>query len=346
MPPKKQPTTPLSSRPTSEAPGSQDEDVQTFSLLDMELLHHFITQTSLGLADAETIHVWQINIPALAYTNGHLMSGIIAIAALHKATTASDSGPYIQRAMEALNMGLPRLRSLVANLENESPHAVVAYSALITLYGFSLPPVRFRGQKLENPLPALLEAFSLLQSQIPILAMTWAHIHNGPVGAFVVEDWFVDLENDDFVQDIEGMMAETQPFKNKMIGKIAELDRDVHMYGDLESLEAYRDTLLRLQRIVKKFLADDYKLGGPLSQSPPKQFMWPSKIKSRFITMLQDMDHPALTMLGFWAFFLPNSCWYTCGWRPWILDFLVELDMHQPWSRHVRWIHAMAKGCP
>lgn len=342
-----QPTPPLSSRRASETEIGSDEDVETFSLLDMELLHHFITQTSSVLTEPGTSHVWQNNVPTLAYSNGHLMSGLVAIAALHKATTSPDGSPlYVQRAMEALNLGLPRLRALVANLENESPHTVVAYSALVVLYAFALPPVRFRGQKVDNPLPALFEAFNLLQGQVKIIAMTWVHIHKGPLGILMVNDIFIDVEKDEFALNIEGMLADEQPFKNKMIGKIAELDRDVHMYGELDRLDAYRDALLKTQRLINISLPDDYELGKPFSGSPSKTMSWPSRIEPEFLELLQSMQHPALTILGFYIFFYSDSCWFTHGWRTWILDFLVELEMPQPWSRHVRWIHAMARNCP
>ncbi|KAI0392634.1 hypothetical protein F5Y17DRAFT_351708 [Xylariaceae sp. FL0594] len=112
-----------------------------FSVDDLELFHHFITSTSLTLAeDPVARSFWRINVPQSGFQHHYVLKGVLALAALHLARLRPrrrDS--YVEQAMvhhsAASTMALPMITK--ASGENFPP--VFHFSMLTTIITFARP---------------------------------------------------------------------------------------------------------------------------------------------------------------------------------------------------------------
>ncbi|KAF2664883.1 hypothetical protein BT63DRAFT_428838 [Microthyrium microscopicum] len=94
-------TEPAESRSTIPQSGNSeatrldtDENISDHEAYNLELMHQWITVTSISLTSNETLRrVWREEFPKLAFSsdqNRYLLHGMLALAALHKARTSSE----------------------------------------------------------------------------------------------------------------------------------------------------------------------------------------------------------------------------------------------------------------
>ncbi|GAT22723.1 C6 transcription factor [Aspergillus luchuensis] len=100
-------------------------------LRELELMHKFSTETYLSLCNEPTDqHEWQYVIPRKALQHDFLMSGILAIASLHIASTLDppEALSYIDTALEYHNHAFAPFRQALDNLTPANCDAVLAHS--------------------------------------------------------------------------------------------------------------------------------------------------------------------------------------------------------------------------
>ncbi|RAH55955.1 C6 transcription factor [Aspergillus piperis CBS 112811] len=111
-------------------------------LRELELMHKFSTETYLSLCNEPTDHhEWQYVIPRKALQHDFLMSGILAIASLHIASTLDppEALSYIDTALEYHNHAFAPFRQALDNLTPANCDAVLAHSVITTIIGIKLP---------------------------------------------------------------------------------------------------------------------------------------------------------------------------------------------------------------
>ena len=316
----------------------------TFDLLDMELLHYYVVHTASTLSDSSTYHVHQDSIPNLAFANTYLLHGVIAIAALHKASTVrADRNKYIQKAAESLNSGLPRLHSLIANLENESPHAVTMYAGFVGLYAIGLPAAQFRDGNVENALQVLFDAFELIRGTATIITQTWLQILDGPIAPLMKNISFKNLEEDRFSSD-RGTLDKDH-YRAHLLQKLAELNE---LIGEDMDQAHYRPPVFLLKRLAECFVSDSKTChpNTPFLEAPALLMSWPARLTAEFIRFLREDRPPAILILAYYSLFLRKESWFHGDWRKWILSSLTNLNLSEPWSSHLRWINMQVARAP
>lgn len=149
-------------------------------LRNLELMHKFSTETFRSLSnDTSDFHVWQMVIPRQALEHDFLMSGVLAVAALHTATSIEPLAAlsYIDTALEYHNMAFAPFRQALDHLTPLNCDAVFAHSIITTVVGIALPRLTATRDESSNMTENIIVVFELLQGVKKIfwISEPWLH---------------------------------------------------------------------------------------------------------------------------------------------------------------------------
>ncbi|GKZ36386.1 hypothetical protein AbraIFM66950_007457 [Aspergillus brasiliensis] len=111
-----------------------------FSALDMELFHHYLSSTSLTLADDETgRQLLQTRLPELGFSFNYVLRLLLAFSGFHIAhlrkrrpqQNSSATEPYVERAERHFAIALRQLIPSVPGLNPNTYHALYAASSFM-----------------------------------------------------------------------------------------------------------------------------------------------------------------------------------------------------------------------
>ncbi|KAL4924982.1 uncharacterized protein BDV17DRAFT_284302 [Aspergillus undulatus] len=120
------------------------ESTTTFDMLDLSLMHHYTTTTSISLFGEEQRELWQIEVPIMARSSSLLMHGLLATAALHMAflnKDDSDSSVYTSRALYHHSLGLELFNAHITSLsaENSNSHVLFTFGLFLVIWAYASP---------------------------------------------------------------------------------------------------------------------------------------------------------------------------------------------------------------
>ncbi|KAJ5648770.1 hypothetical protein N7490_005142 [Penicillium lividum] len=152
--------------PCSLAPASPVSIPAVAGVRELELMHHYATDTyrSMSTSDSE-MQVWQIHVPRLALQFEFLMNGILALAALHIASTLEPpaSFAYMDAALHYHNLTFAPFRASIDHLTEQNCEAVLAQSIITTVFGIALPRVTAVRGESSSMTENIIVLFELLQ---------------------------------------------------------------------------------------------------------------------------------------------------------------------------------------
>ncbi|EWZ36331.1 uncharacterized protein FOBCDRAFT_232051 [Fusarium oxysporum Fo47] len=106
---------------------------------DLELLHHYITNTSLTLGD--NVVLWRDKVPRLAFEFPYVLRLLLAMSALHQTQLhAPGSSGYQQLATAHHNIALREVTGLLSTISGKDCSALYIATVLICNYHFAKPP--------------------------------------------------------------------------------------------------------------------------------------------------------------------------------------------------------------
>ncbi|RHZ65391.1 hypothetical protein CDV55_100377 [Aspergillus turcosus] len=152
--------------------------IKDTNLRELELMHKFSTETYLSLSNKpQDYHVWQMVIPRKALEHDFLLNGVLAVAALHIASTLKppDALTYIDTALEYHNRAFAPYRQAIDNLTPMNCDAVFAHSVLTTVIGIALPRLTAERDESSGITENVVVVFELLQgvSKIFKISRPW-----------------------------------------------------------------------------------------------------------------------------------------------------------------------------
>ncbi|KAF2114918.1 hypothetical protein BDV96DRAFT_87955 [Lophiotrema nucula] len=120
-------------------PGVHDLPVR-----DLALMHQWSVSTCFGFGDdfAGDADPWRVDVPIMGQHHHFLMRGILAVTALHLSRMALDPAvkiKYVQLAAYHQDLALPEYRAAIVNVTEDNVAAILAFSALTTVYSFAVP---------------------------------------------------------------------------------------------------------------------------------------------------------------------------------------------------------------
>ncbi|OOQ87302.1 C6 transcription factor [Penicillium brasilianum] len=290
---------------------------------DLELMHKFATETFSTVSTSESkFHVWQIVIPRLALQYDFLMNGILALAALHIATTTESptSLAYIDTALQYHNLSFAPFRAAIDNLTPQNCEAVLAQSIVTTVIGIALPRVTAPRDDNSNMTENILVVFELLQGVKKI-------IHIG-------RSW------------IKINLYSRQKERYESMGP-TELDSDASAAFDRlamlneETVASMDAQQYLINKEVIDHLRDCYTLYAS-SQDPGEVLAWLAAVDKEFVDNVRRQQPLALLILMHWGVLLGELdgrwWWASNSGKSLVLELLqVLLPADARWTEYLSW---------
>lgn len=286
-------------------------------------MHKFATETFSTVSTSESkFHVWQIVIPRLALQYDFLMNGILALAALHIATTTESptSLAYIDTALQYHNLSFAPFRAAIDNLTPQNCEAVLAQSIVTTVIGIALPRVTAPRDDNSNMTENILLVFELLQGVKKI-------IHIG-------RSW------------IKINLYSRQKERYESMGP-TELDSDASAAFDRlamlneETVASMDAQQYLINKEVIDHLRDCYTLYAS-SQDPGEVLAWLAAVDKEFVDNVRRQQPLALLILMHWGVLLGELdgrwWWASNSGKSLVLELLqVLLPADARWTEYLSW---------
>ena len=292
---------------------------------DLELLHHFTTETCFTLSDRPESHaLWQVTVPQLAFQHDFLMRGILAIAALHLSFHGgAKHDHWANLAIQQQDTALSAFRSLVNNMDETNCDAFFALSSLIVVYGFEFPKTadslglfNLSGEHSD-------EWLSLIRGVNSIIISLWPSIKSGKLSGLLHDHARVPSQ----MQIPEVLETQLQDL-NHLCEQVP---------GDEESVKTYKIAIGVLadcfERMANKQL---YECEVSLA------FLWPVMVPQEFISKLGHREPEAFIVLSFYCVILYqlDNYWWMNGWAVHIIRNIYR-QLNKKYQVWLRWPASM-----
>ncbi|KAI0401316.1 hypothetical protein F4802DRAFT_580864 [Xylaria palmicola] len=284
-----------------------------FSVLELELFHHFITSTSLTLAcDPNARNFWRVNVPQLGFSHPYVLKGVLSIAALHLARLRpQQKDVLVEQAMmhhtTASSMALP----LITTARGENFPPIFHFSMLTTFITFARPraPDNFllvSDGILPDWLVMIRGVRSLLEAEgEAVLSMSI-------LDALFYEGMKLSIQWEKQDQEHEGLR---------------DLENNIRRGVSPQKAAELCDGITALRRCFNLF----YTHGFTEEERMRSVLMWLVKVPDPFIELLKKHDSEALCVLAFFCVLLRRleHLWWIEGWAFHLLGRIYSsLDHH------------------
>ncbi|CAI7583536.1 unnamed protein product [Penicillium glandicola] len=169
---------PVGANPGSSAPTIPNPvpaRTNSFGIDNLELMHKFATETYESLCVSESeIKIWQITVPTLAFRHDYLMSGILALASMHVATTCdpSQGALYYETGLQYYNRSLTPFRNAIDSITPQNCDAVFAHSIVMIAISIASPRLTTVKDESTSITENIVILFKLLQGVKKILQVS------------------------------------------------------------------------------------------------------------------------------------------------------------------------------
>lgn len=313
------------SQSPSIAPGKRSLNSVSPHLLDLrmgdlELLHHFTTETCLTLSNQPQSHrLWQVAVPQEAFHHDFLMGGILAVAALHLSCLRPEKEEeYRRAAILYQDLALRSFRSIMPGITRSNCNAFFAFSSLIVVFAFAAPrasnSLAFTDTSQE---PA--EWLPLIRGVHSILMTMWPWIKTGSLGG-LLPDGIDSPSTRDLAEN-----ANNQFLQLLRLCENAAYEQDV--------LDAYSETIRGLRDCYVKLYAKN-----PNECEVSIAFLWPAMIPQKFNVMLNLKAPEALIILAHYCVILHHldGYWWKKGWTGHLITNIYR-ELDEPWHSWIQW---------
>jgi hypothetical protein len=261
---------------------------------DLELLHHYLTNTFTTLASRDHLRqMWQIEIPKLGLKHKFLMHSLLSVTALHIASShPPNQASYIDRAMRHHNITLRQYRYTLSNMTQQNSASLLACSTLIVIFALTLAVLRPQ-KETSGPIEEIIGIFSLLRGVPFLLGEMWCWVQESEVAPL-----FIGRELDDMV----GLPDD--------VAKAITLLEERNQLSSTEVSE--RETYTRAIQGLEKC----FKLPNSKDQDNGMVLRWPISVGQEYIALLEARQQMALVILAHYAVALNeiNDMWWANGW--------------------------------
>ncbi|KAL4990777.1 hypothetical protein BDW68DRAFT_27254 [Aspergillus falconensis] len=169
---------------------SPAEPRTSFDMLDLTLMHHYTTVTSVSLFGEEQKELWQTEVPIMARSSPLLMHGLLATAALHMAFLYKSSpSTFIDRALHHHSIGLELFNAEISTLsaENSKSPALFTFGLILVIWSYasSTIPSAITTTADESDLDSILSSLNFVRGNKVIFEISGEIILSQPIGRFL-----------------------------------------------------------------------------------------------------------------------------------------------------------------
>ena len=298
----------------------QDLNQQSgLNMLHLELLHNFITSTSLTLSGDQILrNIWRINVPRLAFSFDFIMHAILALSALHMARSPGKRDFYESQAALLYQNGLRLATSLLPHVTPENCSALYIFAALSCVITLASP--RKLGDILLVSETGVAEWLLHIRGIRSVIASAEAEIRSGPLGPMFIagQRRFLIREAHSNDQTVEADQLD------KLLQHIKEnLNND-------RDLEVYTAAIRELRGSFNVTYAVGFQ-----GYESADVYIWLFRIPDDYLSLLSERRQEALTIYAFFCVVLKrfDTSWYMSGWCSHILSRIFYLldEHHRLW---------------
>ncbi|OCK87063.1 uncharacterized protein K441DRAFT_596210 [Cenococcum geophilum 1.58] len=303
-----------------------------------ELLHHYITTTSITLAtDQPAQIVWQRTIPQLAASHRFLVHGILAITLLHLARLRGDAEgkeTLIATAASQFNIALSLFRHVITNVTAENCEALFAFSALVCVFIFNtsheecqavLTPKRnteCAGRKTQTAemTRIAIGMFRTLRGSLVILFPGWDWISRSPLSPLCTRKWW---PKPPIPVDAEAVLEDHRLAALERLWMQPGKDYEYAFQVLTSALTQLRYTFALVSQLTRNPSSLDPNYRNVYDQCDNGKlidrgaiFTWPTSVPEEFIALIENQRPEALAILAHYAI-LPGrirGVWWIEGW--------------------------------
>lgn len=268
-------------------------------------MHHYSVVTSLTLPRAqEELHVWQQQVPKLAYKYPFLVHQILAVAAFHLAyLQPAQRSEHSLHASQHQNRSIEGMRGHLAEITSENCHALFMASSLLLVGAFaSFANIRPNGSPLiEGQRPPTIEdmidVFILDRGVASVLQSSEEVIQAG---------YFRDLFH-------FSPHERVNPFMEQVAQELRHLDSAVTQDHSMDRMVQ----ILVNHEITKLIDAIEKAVITTEDAEMRVTTFWPITIAEDYITLLRQRNEVALLVLMHYCSIMyraESKTWFVKGW--------------------------------
>lgn len=294
---------------------------------DLELMHHYSVATSLTLPRAqEELHVWQQNVPRLAFKYPFLVHQILAVSAFHLAYLQPEQrSEHSLHASQHQNRSIEGMRGHLAEITADNCHALFMASSLLLVGAFaSFANIRSNGAPLlEGQRPPniedMIDVFILDRGVASVLQSSEEVIQAG---------YFRDLFH-------FSPHERVNPFMQQISQELRNLDTLIKQDHAVDPLVR---VLVELE--IGK-LIDAIEKAVPTTEDAEMRVTtyWPITIAEDYITLLRQRNEEALLVLMFYCCIMYRAeakNWFVKGWGLNVASDVSKL-ISLKWRGAIKW---------
>ncbi|KAF7125541.1 hypothetical protein CNMCM5793_001780 [Aspergillus hiratsukae] len=316
-------TSTQSSSPTDLSGPAPPPPLESISLADLQLFHHYVTSTASTVTDGhDRNHIWDIHVPQWSFSFPSILHLILALSALHLAhKQPATRAKYLKQADDHFTFGVRSVTTVLSSLNEDNCQFIYISAVLICLVYFGHGPRA--GEFLVFSESGQAEWLVLMRGVRSILESRAAEIFSGVLTPEVLEgEACLGEELAEELERHKGRIREVQEFIRAETGdpKIREMYDSV-----LDSLQDTFDEVYRMRAAGKHGVSLMHLVIG-----------WIYRLEERFVGLLEDKDPLALAVLAYWAVLLKymQSSWLMAGWDGHVLSG-IQASLA---GEHRRWI--------
>ncbi|KAH8881106.1 hypothetical protein GQ53DRAFT_518791 [Thozetella sp. PMI_491] len=287
----------------SSAPGS------SFDLLDMTLMHHYVTSTCKHLfVGVQQTQVWQHDMPALAASNIILVHGFLAVTAIHcawKEPLRRDL--YRSRALHHHGLGFPMFQEMVASASSEKAEVIVAYSILLGIWVYAFPEIAAETPSLDD----ILSMVEVIRGSRAVFRLYREVILESPMHAFLNPPLLATITK----------------------GQDSSVFETLQLLQDQVDHEADKNSVRQLRIFLHRYMAgsDHNRLAAN----------WMASVEDGYWVRLREHHPNAILVFSYSTLLVRASeheCWWMSGWSGRILQACSDL-MTPDAKAAINWTH-------
>ncbi|KAI0887615.1 uncharacterized protein GGS22DRAFT_198814 [Annulohypoxylon maeteangense] len=274
--------------------------VDWFSVLDLELLHHYTTSTCFTFSTEPMVrNFWRVNVPRMGFSYQYVLKGVLSLSALHLARFKPQrKDMLIERAMIHQNASSSLALPVLDDLHGDNSVPILFFSMLTTFIAFASPK----------------ESSDLLVTSNGAMPQ-WLHLFRGMRS--VVEfngEAMTSFLSLGFIFDSGRQM--NQIWRSMVPPEhegLKELEASIRFYvKDAQKLEDLTHAIDELKRAFafcnSANIMDEQRVRGV--------FMWLFGIRDGFTQLTKEHDNEALSVLAFFCVLLKrlDYIWWIEGW--------------------------------
>lgn len=302
----------------------------TWSLADLELLHHYSTCSCLQFKpDTPRHRCWTNDVPQTSFSHPYLLYQILAVAALHLYTDHPHRTDWAHAATSHRATALEQVKPVMATANPGTGIPVFAFAGLTAVYAFGELAIQRRNQGAEHD--AVEHLLACIKLTRGIRTVISAHRYD------IENTWAGEMINLNADTELARLQATGLRFQQMDVLEAMIKDRS-RTPTEASVLTHAAHTCLRSIQILMAQHDDDNEIYYLI-------MTWPNDVSEEYIECVERREPMALVILAHYGVLMNMrpKLWWLREW-PGLLVRQAEDMLGTEWSEYLKWPRMMLEA--